>query len=56
MDQGLLGQPLGLGGAQSFPRTRGCMWPEHGRGDGQDEVTASPREDLALRGLVGLRI
>lgn len=54
MGQGLQRQALGLGGAQSFPRTR-CRWPEHGREDGQDEVIAYLREDLALDGLVGLR-
>lgn len=55
MGQGLQGEPLGLAGVQSFPRAQGCMWPEHGREDGPDEVTASLREDLALHGLVGLR-
>lgn len=55
MGQGLQGQALGLGGAQSFPKTQKCMWPEHGREDGHDEVIAYLREDLALDGLVGLR-
>lgn len=41
-------EPLGLVGAQSFPETRGFMWPEHGREDGQDEVIASLREDIDL--------
>lgn len=31
------------------------MWPQYGREDGQDEVIAYLRGNLALDGLVGLR-
>lgn len=53
---GVPGTALRAGRSSELSKDLGVMWPEHGREDGQDEVIAPPREDLALHGLVGLRM